>query len=96
VERDRPGTPIPDAGRSGAAEDYGMDRRWGPALVAIGLLLVVVGLLAWGGALRWLGRLPGDLRFGSEHVRVYIPITSMLLVSVVVSILIAILVRLVR
>jgi hypothetical protein len=64
----------------------GMDRSWGPLLVAVGLLLAVVGLLAWAGALSWLGRLPGDLRFGGEHVRVYVPITSMLLVSLTLSV----------
>jgi hypothetical protein len=69
----------------------GMDRRWGPTLVAFGVLLVVVGLLTWGGALSWLGRLPGDLRFGTENVRVYIPITSMLLVSLVLSVLVTVL-----
>jgi hypothetical protein len=58
-----------------------MERGWGPALVGIGVAIVVIGLLVWSGALSWLGRLPGDLRFGNENVRVYIPITSMLLVS---------------
>jgi hypothetical protein len=72
----------------------GMDRSWGPTLVAFGILLVVVGLLTWGGALSWLGRLPGDLRFGNENMRVYIPITSMLLVSLVVSIVVSVLLRL--
>jgi len=58
-----------------------MERGWGPPLVGIGVAIVVIGLLVWSGALSWLGRLPGDLRFGNENVRVYIPITSMLLVS---------------
>jgi hypothetical protein len=72
----------------------GMDRSWGPALVAFGILVVVFGLLAWSGALSWLGRLPGDLRFGNENVQVYVPITSMLLVSFVLSMLISVLLRL--
>jgi hypothetical protein len=73
-----------------------MGRSWGPALVAVGLVLVVIGLLAWTGALSRLGRLPGDLRFGGGNVRVYIPITSMLLVSLVASIVLSVVIRLFR
>lgn len=64
----------------------------GLLLVLVGLALVVVGLLAYSGALSWFGRLPGDLRWEGEHTRVYVPLTSMLLISVVLS-LIAFLLR---
>ena len=57
----------------------------GPLLVALGIGLVIVGLLVWSGALSWFGRLPGDIRIERESVRVYIPIVSMLVVSVVFS-----------
>jgi membrane protein implicated in regulation of membrane protease activity len=56
-------------------------------LVVLGLCLVVAGLLVWSGALSWFGRLPGDIRWEGERGRVYIPITSMILVSVVLSVL---------
>lgn len=56
-------------------------------LVVLGLCLVVAGLLVWSGALSWFGRLPGDLRWEGERGRVYVPITSMILVSVVLSVL---------
>jgi hypothetical protein len=59
-----------------------MDARGGGLLVIfVGVALVVVGLLAYVGALSWFGRLPGDLQFGGERTRVFIPITSMLSVS---------------
>lgn len=64
----------------------------GLLLVLAGLALVIVGLLAYSGALSWFGRLPGDFRWESEHTRVYVPVTSMLLISVVLS-LIAFLLR---
>jgi hypothetical protein len=54
-------------------------------VIAIGAIIVVGGLLMLSGALSWLGRLPGDIRFGGENVKVYIPITSMLLVSLLLS-----------
>jgi Protein of unknown function (DUF2905) len=57
----------------------------GLLLVAIGAGLVVVGLLLWSGALSWFGRLPGDIRYETERVRVYVPLASMLVVSLVLS-----------
>jgi hypothetical protein len=57
----------------------------GPLLVALGVALVVVGLLVWSGALAWFGRLPGDIRIERDSVRVYVPLVSMLLVSVALS-----------
>jgi hypothetical protein len=56
------------------------------ALVLAGLALVVLGLALWlvpGGS--WLGRLPGDLRIERPNLRVYVPLTSSILVSVVLS-----------
>ena len=57
----------------------------GLTLVLIGAILVVVGLLTWVGALSWFGRLPGDIRIERTNMRMYIPLTSMLLVSLVLS-----------
>ena len=57
----------------------------GLTLILIGAILVVVGLLTWAGALSWFGRLPGDIRIERPNMRMYIPLTSMLLVSLVLS-----------
>ncbi|MEJ2602837.1 MAG: DUF2905 domain-containing protein [Gammaproteobacteria bacterium] len=55
------------------------------ALLAIGLLIVVVGLLwPWLSTLP-LGRLPGDIVIRREGFTLYLPITTMLLVSAVLS-----------
>lgn len=64
-------------------------RNVGPVLVVIGLVLVGVGLLAWSGALSWFGRLPGDVRITGENTHVYIPITSMLILSVALTVLLS-------
>ncbi|TPV47657.1 DUF2905 domain-containing protein [Pseudarthrobacter phenanthrenivorans] len=66
-----------------------MGRDIGPLLVAVGGLVVLVGVLAWNGWLSWFGHLPGDVRINQEHVRVYFPWVSMIVVSVVLSILIS-------
>ncbi len=61
----------------------------GLLIVAAGLVLIVVGLLAWVGALSWFGRLPGDIRVERPNARVYAPITSMLVISVALSVIVA-------
>ena len=58
------------------------------ALIVLGLALVLLGLV-WQfapGLLSWFGRLPGDIRITRGDSRVYIPITSMIVVSIVFSI----------
>ena len=57
----------------------------GLTLILIGAILIIVGLLTWAGALSWFGRLPGDIRIERTNMRMYIPLTSMLLVSAVLS-----------
>jgi hypothetical protein len=59
----------------------------GPLLVGAGVLMIVVGLLIWSGGLAWFGRLPGDIRIEREALRIHVPIVSMLLVSVVLSLM---------
>lgn len=65
-----------------------MTRPFGLVLVAVGLGVVLIGLLVWSGALSWFGRLPGDIRIERDNLRVYFPITSMILVSLVLTLLI--------
>ncbi len=65
-----------------------MGRDLGPLLVGLGVLLVVLGALAWAGGLSWFGHLPGDIRVERPGVRVFVPLTSMLLVSVVLSLVV--------
>ena len=65
-------------------------RELGLIVISGGVALVVVGLLIWSGGLSWFGRLPGDIRYERGNTRVYIPITSMLLLSVVLSVILAI------
>jgi hypothetical protein len=67
-------------------------------LIIIGASLLVVGvaLRYFPGLFSWFGNLPGDIRRETENATVFIPITSMLVVSVVVSILLNVVGRLFR
>jgi hypothetical protein len=56
-------------------------------LVGAALLLLGVVLQFAPGLLAWFGKLPGDIRIESERGTVFIPFTSMILVSVVLSVL---------
>ena len=64
-----------------------MDRSVGLLVILGGVLIIVIGLLIYAGAFRWFGRLPGDIRYESGSVRVYIPIVSMLLISVALTLI---------
>jgi Protein of unknown function (DUF2905) len=64
-----------------------MNRHIGLLIVIAGAALVVLGLLIYSGALSWFGRLPGDIRYEGEHTRVYFPLVSSLLISVLLSVL---------
>ena len=62
-----------------------MNASLGPTLVAIGVVIVLIGLIAWTGALDWLGRLPGDLRIARPGFRLYVPLATMLVISLLLS-----------
>ena len=51
----------------------------GPTLVVVGLVVTAVGALIWLGVP--LGRLPGDIAIERGGFRLYVPITTSLLVS---------------
>jgi len=64
-----------------------MNRQIGVLVVIAGVFLVGLGLLIFSGAMRWFGKLPGDVRYESDHVQFYAPIVSMLIISLVLSLL---------
>ena len=68
----------------------------GPTIVGIGIIVIVVGLLVWAGAFRWFGRLPGDIHIETQRVRVCVPIVSMLLISLLISLVLSVIHKLFR
>lgn len=61
--------------------------KLGKGLVVIGIFVVVAGIVVWffGDKLKWVGRLPGDIRVEKENFKFYFPITTMILLSMVLS-----------
>ncbi|QNF34062.1 DUF2905 domain-containing protein [Adhaeribacter swui] len=60
----------------------------GKYLVLVGLVIVGFGLLLWltGNKLSWFGHLPGDIRIEKPNFKFYAPLTSMILVSILLSV----------
>jgi hypothetical protein len=70
-----------------------MSPELGRFLVVVGVLLVVVGGLAMAGIRLPIGRLPGDIAITGERGGVFIPLGTMLVVSVVLTLLFNLFVR---
>lgn len=68
----------------------------GKGIAVLGVILVIVGGLIWllGRTGLPLGRLPGDLRIEGEKVSCYVPIVTMILLSIVLTVVLNIIVRL--
>ena len=58
----------------------------GKSLIYIGIVLVIVGVLfSLGGKIPWLGHLPGDIYIRRERFTFYFPVTTCLLLSIIVT-----------
>ena len=57
----------------------------GKALVTFGVVVVVIGLLLQLAPNLQLGRLPGDVTFGGKNWRVFLPLGTSLLLSVILT-----------
>lgn len=69
----------------------------GRLLMLAGAALFMAGAaLALVGRVPWLGRLPGDLQFQAGNSTVYIPLTTMIILSLVLTLVINLLGRLFR
>jgi hypothetical protein len=59
---------------------------FGKSLILLGILLVVLGIIfVFGGKIPWLGQLPGDIYVQRERFTFYFPLTTCLLISVIIS-----------
>jgi H+/Cl- antiporter ClcA len=71
-------------------------QQLGRYLIIAGILLVIGGLILYffGNKFSWLGRLPDDIRVEKENFRFYFPITTMILLSLLISLILFIIRRL--
>jgi hypothetical protein len=67
-------------------------------LIIIGLVITFTGviILIFGRFFPWFGNLPGDFRFESENFKVFLPLATMILVSLLATILLNIVIRIFR
>lgn len=59
-------------------------------LIVAGVLLIMAGLIWYlaGDKLSFLGKLPGDIRIERENFRFYFPITTMILLSILLNLIV--------
>lgn len=68
--------------------------RW---LIGAGVIICIVGVIfLLIGRVPWLGRLPGDIVIEREHFKLFIPIATMLIVSLILTIIVNIVARIWR
>lgn len=59
---------------------------FGKTLILFGIVLVVIGgLLSLAGKVPWLGHLPGDITIERGRFSFYFPLTTCILISVIIS-----------
>ena len=58
-------------------------------LIGLGVLFIILGVFTYlfGGLFSWFGKLPGDIRIEGENYFIYAPITSFLLLSLILNII---------
>jgi H+/Cl- antiporter ClcA len=66
-----------------------MSPNTGKIIIIIGAIIVVAGVIVYffHDKLNWLGRLPGDVRIERENFKFYFPITTMILLSLLLTLI---------
>lgn len=62
---------------------------FGKNLIIAGIMVVILGIVIYffGNKMGWIGHLPGDIRVEKENFRLFVPFTTMILVSLVLTLL---------
>jgi len=66
-----------------------MDNQTGKYLILIGAVILIIGVVVYffGGSLKWLGHLPGDIRIERPNFSFYFPITTLILLNLLLFLL---------
>ena len=69
-----------------------MDNQIGKYLILIGAIILVLGIFIYffGGNLKWLGHLPGDIRIERGNFRFYFPVTTIILINLIIFLIVKI------
>lgn len=66
----------------------------GKTLILLGAILIVIGAaFTFGGKLSWFGRLPGDIYIQKKNFTLFFPITTSILISIILSVIMILLRR---
>ncbi len=59
-------------------------------IIISGIILLFIGLIFYfaGNKFNWLGRLPGDIKIEKDNFKFYFPITTMLIISALLSLIV--------
>jgi len=73
-----------------------MDQNTGKYIIGFGVLVVVTGIVIYffHDKLNWFGRLPGDIRVEKQNFKFYFPITTMILLSLLITLIVNVIKRL--
>ena len=72
-----------------------MSSQTGKFIILAGVIIVVIGIIIsfFSDKLSFLGKLPGDIRIEKENFRFYFPITTMIILSILLTVIINIIKR---
>ncbi len=64
-----------------------VDQNTAKYIIFFGAGIIIIGLIIYffHDKLHWLGRLPGDIRIENKNSRIYFPVVTMLIISIVIS-----------
>lgn len=69
-----------------------MNHETGKVLIFAGVIIAVAGVIIFffHDKFQWIGNLPGDIRIEKENFRFYFPVTTLIILSLIVNIIIRI------
>ena len=67
-----------------------MNSETGKYIIIIGVGVILIGVIVYffHDKLHWIGRLPGDIRVEKENFRFYFPITTMIILSLLITLIV--------
>lgn len=72
-----------------------MNSHTGKWFIIAGIIIIVTGVIIYffHDKLKWLGKLPGDIKIEKANFSFYFPVVTMIIISIVLTLLINILKR---